>query len=56
MNFSNVMMEKPSHDKITDSTLLASLHKNGSFWLETGDAHKESLFFLLLFKSKKSLV
>ncbi len=45
--FSNVMMEKTSHDTITDSSLLASLNRNGLFWLETGDVHKESLFFLL---------
>ncbi len=32
--------EKTSHDTIPDSSLLASLYKNGSFWFKTGDVHK----------------
>jgi hypothetical protein len=49
--FSNMVMEKTSHDTITDSSLWDSLHKNGSFLLQINDEHKKSLFFLLLFKS-----
>ncbi len=50
------MTEKTSQDTITDSKFWASLHKNGSFLLGTSDVHKESLFFLLSFKSNENLV
>jgi hypothetical protein len=51
MNFQTWWWKKTSHETITDSGLWASLHKNGSFLLQNNDILKESLFFLLLFKS-----
>jgi hypothetical protein len=47
--FSNMMIENTSHDTITDSSLWAFLHENGSFLLKTSDIHEEILFFLLWF-------
>jgi hypothetical protein len=52
----NFTMEKTSTDTITDSSFWAFLLKNGSFLLLISDVHKESLFFLLRFRSNKNSV
>jgi hypothetical protein len=48
---SEMMIEKTSHDTITDSSLWGSLHEIGPFLLQTSDMLKESLFFLLSFET-----